>query len=722
MTRYRSILSNTVFFLQVMLVLLVVFNQQVSVPVWLQSAGRFHPLLLHFPISFLLLLIALIFFRKQWAGLDGSEKIYGDLLLHAVFFATVSAISGLFLSTEDGYDPDILNRHMWLGAVTALTSYAAWLVYARLKSRYNIFILLMIICGTSLIIGSHFGGTLTHGENYLSANSETEKVILKKQATDSTAIYEAAIQPLLEARCYGCHNSKKAKGELVMSDAARFVKGGKDGPPWIAGDPANSILFKRLVLDAADKKHMPPKGKPQLTESEIALIHQWIGKGASFEKSFRDFEPKDSFRVLASTFVMPAENGTFPVETYTFPAADPGLISKLNSPYRSITEKSNRSPALLLTFYISRQYKPSMLEECKPIQKQVVAINLSNMPVEDNAIKEIAQFENLEMLLLNGTNISGSNLSLLQSCIKLKRLSLANTKVKAAQIEFLGRMPSLEKVYLWQTNVMPADINMLKKKFPQITWDRGFIPDTSEQLKLTPPLLVNPDKRIFSPGESLSLRHPMPGVRMRYTTNGKDPDSTESPLFTEPVNIKGPVLIKARTVSPGWYTSDIAEFMVFESGIKPVTAALLSKPDPKYSLQGGASLTDGNKGESNNLLVNWLGFRENPFIAQFGFKGRENINRVILSMADNTGSYIFPPVTIKVYGGNDSAKLSLIGTFNPPQPSKYGPSRIQPYSVNIKPGNYNFIKVEAVPVPSLPKWHNGKKEKGWIFIDEVFFY
>jgi hypothetical protein len=204
--------------------------------------------------------------------------------------------------------------------------------------------------------------------------------------------------------------------------------------------------------------------------------------------------------------------------------------------------------------------------------------------------------------------------------------------------------------------------------------------------------------------------------------DGKDPDSTASPLFTEPLSIKGPVLLKARAISPGWFSSDITEFMVFESGIKPATAVLLSKPDPKYSLQGGVSLTDGNKGESNNLLVNWLGFRENPFMAQFGFKGRENINRVILSMADNTGSYIFPPVTIKVYGGNDSAKLSLIGTFNPPQPTKYGPSRIQPYSVNIKPGNYNFIRVEAVPVPSLPNWHNGKKEKGWIFIDEVFFY
>ncbi len=31
-----------------------------------------------------------------------------------------------------------------------------------------------------------------------------------------------------------------------------------------------------------------------------------------------------------------------------------------------------------------------------------------------------------------------------------------------------------------------------------------------------------------------------------------------------------------------------------------------------------------------------------------------------------------------------------------------------------------YLKVVATPVERLPKWHKGKGEKGWIFIDEIF--
>jgi hypothetical protein len=31
-----------------------------------------------------------------------------------------------------------------------------------------------------------------------------------------------------------------------------------------------------------------------------------------------------------------------------------------------------------------------------------------------------------------------------------------------------------------------------------------------------------------------------------------------------------------------------------------------------------------------------------------------------------------------------------------------------------------YIRLQATPVKSLPAWHPGKGQKGWIFIDEVF--
>ncbi len=654
--------------------------------------------------------------------MQGFDDFYGLLLLHAVFFATITAISGIILSTENGYDPDLLNRHRWLGGATAVVSYIAWLIYMRFSFSFRLFPIVMILCGIILVIGSHNGGILTHGKDYLTVRIKKDSVVSKKPATDSSTIYEAAIQPILEARCYSCHNEKKAKGNLVMTQMAQFLKGGKDGVPWEPGHPEKSLLIKRLLLDVEDKKHMPPKGKTPLTETEISLLHQWIGKGASFEKTFRDFPASDSFRIFASSFTIQPDDLFIEPTLYNFKAADPAILSKLNNPYRSITPKDNRSPALLMTFYVSQQFKPEMLEECKPIRQQVVSINLSKMPVEDDAIKTIAAFENLEELILNGTKISGSTLHLLASCKKLERLSLANTKVSAQSIEDLGKIGALKKVYLWQSGISQAEINTLSKKFPGIHFDHGNIADSTEILKLTTPLMKNPEKTIFNASEGFVLRHPMPGVKIIFTIDGKDPDSTGSKFYQNPIPIPGPTIVKARAIMPGWYASDINEWTLYATGIKPSDAILLTNPDPKYSLQRGASLIDGNKGESNNLMVNWLGFRNNSGKVQFRFKQADSIHEVVLSMANNHGSYIFPPESIIVHGGNDTNHLKQIGKLIPVQPTKYGKVGNMAYTVPVKKGRYRFIVVEARPVTSLPQWHSGKKQRGWIFIDEVFFY
>lgn len=721
MNQYSRIISHIVFSLQVILLFLLVFHEQVSVPVWLQTAGRFHPLILHFPISFLLLLIILLLFKKRLSAMIGFTEIYGTLLIHAVLLATLAAISGILLSTGGDYDGLLLNRHRWLGTLTAMISYAAWLVFTNVTSQKTIFNLLMVFCGVCLITGSHIGGILTHGENYLALSSSEEAKVQKKPVTDSSPVFEAAIQPVLEAKCYSCHNEKKAKGKLVMSSMEAFLKGGKEGPAFKAGDPENSLLIKRILLDPSDKKHMPPKGKTPLSEAEILLIHQWIGRGASFDKSFRDFPEQDSFRIMASSFIIPDNDPLPGAVSYPFPPADEKLLTKLNNPYRRITETYKRSPALQLNFYISGQYKPSMLEECIALKQQIVSINLSNMPVEDEALKTIAQFENLEELFLNGTNITGSTLAELQSCKNLARLSLANTKVAAKHLDILGKSSLLKKVFLWQTGVTGKEIDYLEQKFPQIHWDPGYLPDSAERLKLTPPQMLHPEKMIFASTESFALKHPLPGVEIRFTMDGSEPDSSSSQVYRQPILIKGPTVIKARAFMPGWYGSDIKEWMVFATGLKPSSAVLLSPPDPKYVLQGGSSLIDGQKGESNNLMVHWLGFRMNPFKAGFTFNNPAQVSRIILSMADNVGSYIFPPVSIIVRGGPDSINLTTIGKLVPVQPSKYSPSRNQAYMVPVMKGNYRYIQVEAMPVPSLPLWHSGKKDKGWIFIDEVFF-
>jgi hypothetical protein len=303
----------------------------------------------------------------------------------------------------------------------------------------------------------------------------------------------------------------------------------------------------------------------------------------------------------------------------------------------------------------------------------------------------------------------------------LRRLSLANTTVSAADLERLAPFGALESIHLWRSGVTADQAAALSKKHPGIRFDIGQIPDTSERLRLTPPALRKPDKAVFAKGETLELKHPMPGVTIRYTTDGSEPDSLSSTAYKGPIPVTGPTEVRAIAVLPGWYASSASVFTVFSRGIPATRASLLTVPDKRYKVQGSTSLTDGLKGDSRNPLVNWLGFKDTVFAAVFRFEGRDSIRRVVLSMAENNGGYIMPPLSIQVMAGTDSLSLSPVGRLVPEQPLKYSPVRNRIFTVAIKPGLYRYMRVQADPVSKLPAWHRGKGDRGWVFVDEVFF-
>lgn len=722
MTRHRSILSHGVLFLQALLLVSVVFHEHLSPPGWLAPAGRLHPLLLHFPIALALLLTAAGFLPAAWRE-DGRLAAAIDVLwLYASGLSALTALTGLFLSREGGYDVRTLERHMWLGAATSFATYAIWATLRTEALKPPLRRLLTAGCAAALVWGGHEGGTLTHGEGFLSLSGgkpDTEPALVA--VTDSTPIFQAALQPVLQSKCQGCHNEQKAKGDFIMTRTDLLLKGGKEGAPWVAGQPDSSRIIRRILLDLEDDKHMPPKGKAQLTPREIQLMHRWIAAGADFGRRLTDLPAADSFRILAASFYPMQGQSAAAVKSYGFPPADPVALKALNGPFRVVSPLDARSPALRISFFVASAYRPEMLTECRTVAQQAVSVNLSGMPASDEAFDVLSGFPNLEELNLNGTRITGRGLARIAGLTSLRRLSLVNTSVTEADLERLSPFGSLEDIRLWRSGVSPEHVASLARKYPRVRFDIGQQPDTSERLRLTPPALRKPDKTVFARGEALELKHPMPGVRIRYTTDGSDPDSTASPVYRGPIPVNGPTEVRAVAVLPGWYASPVTLFTVFARGIPVARTSLLTIPNSRYKVQGAASLTDGQKGEARNTLVNWLGFKDTSFIAHFRFDGRDTIRQVVLSMADNHGGYIMPPRAIRVTAGADSATLSPVGALTPEQPSTYGPVRNRIYIVPLKPGVHRHIRVQADPVASLPAWHRGKGDRGWVFIDEVFF-
>ncbi|MGQ0636050.1 MAG: c-type cytochrome domain-containing protein [Planctomycetaceae bacterium] len=98
--------------------------------------------------------------------------------------------------------------------------------------------------------------------------------------------FERDVYPILDAKCIACHNLAISESRLNLEQPQQMAKGGKRGPPVVAGEPEQSLLY-RLAARAA-KPAMPPLPNKveatALTPAELGLLRQWIVEGADTRK------------------------------------------------------------------------------------------------------------------------------------------------------------------------------------------------------------------------------------------------------------------------------------------------------------------------------------------------------------------------------------------------------------------------------------------------------
>src|SRR5205823_6472432 len=72
--------------------------------------------------------------------------------------------------------------------------------------------------------------------------------VRQQAALEDAFVYADLVEPILQKKCMGCHNSDKSKGELAMDTRALLLKGGKDGKLWDTTKPDMGILLTRIHL------------------------------------------------------------------------------------------------------------------------------------------------------------------------------------------------------------------------------------------------------------------------------------------------------------------------------------------------------------------------------------------------------------------------------------------------------------------------------------------
>ena len=715
----------------VFILFLLVFENKIVIPVWLQPIGRLHPLILHFPIVILLLAVVMEAFRFNKANtVNRSESQISDLsefyrtfstnlLLVGALLAAVTVIMGLFLSREDGYTGAVVQWHKWTGVATF---YIAALIYwGRTKAWYSPAIARSGAALMSLLLigAGHYGSVITHGEDFIIAPITHQ---MKSAPVDfqQAVVFNDVIKPIFEQKCTSCHNPDKLKGELALTDAESIRKGGKSGKLYVAGDPDISLLLKRIHLPVDEKKHMPPSGKAQLTPAESKLLALWVKGRAEFNRKVIELPATDSLRIMAAAMFKPNEQ-TEP--KFAFDAADEETVKKLNTDYRTIAPLAKESSALAVNLYNKATYSSEKLQELSPIKSQIVYLNLNKMPVRDADLKYIGQFENLQKLDMNFTDITGKDLNQLAPLKHLESLALSGTAVKYTDLKNqIGTFKNLKTVALWETGLTENEIHQLQKAYPNIQFIAGFDGEKSEPIRLNPPQLKNP--AIFAQSTQIQLKHPIKGVEIRYTTDGTDPDSINSPICNDKTVITTSTIIKAKGYKPGWFSSPIATFNYYKSGYKPDSSTLLMPLNPVHQAEGANTFFDHKLGtfgaNSPAWANNWAGVRKNDLVLVSEFKKPVSVTSVDLRTMIEPETGIFPPAEVEIWGGNSRDHMKLIATTHPELPAKKSDPVLKAVGCTFKPHTVSYLKIIAKPVSKLPEWHPNKGNQALLLVDEVF--
>ncbi|WP_338868558.1 c-type cytochrome domain-containing protein [Spirosoma sp. SC4-14] len=477
--------------------------------------GHFHPLLVHLPIGILLFAMALMLIgRLKSVDLDAAVSI--AWLLGAVS-ALLACGAGWLLAQSGEYDAKLVQLHQWTGLATAGIS-----TLTVLLKRYRWPLAIATVC--LLTVAGHYGGNLTHGEDYLSFTRHTdsasdtttlaqaEPVALRTDSTTQsnqptirrTFFYRDQVVPVLKTNCYSCHSARKKKGGLRLDTEAFIKQGGKNGAVLVAGNPQKSKLFSYLLLPHDDDQHMPPKGKRPLTNQEIAILHHWIKSGASFREEMEVIPaqetplatvaslpvPELAVPALADTVNAPPYNNEPGVETSILAkpvaAPDAALVNKLKQQQIALGPLREDTPYLTANFVNVKTIRPDMLTDLDGVRQQLVHLRLTNQPVADADIKRFMTYPNLTRLNLENTRITDTALAYLSQLPNLEQLNLYGTSVTDAGLEKLARSPRLKVVYLWQTKTTPTGIDRLHKAKPTLKIEAGNLqlthPDTNKTL------------------------------------------------------------------------------------------------------------------------------------------------------------------------------------------------------------------------------------------------
>ncbi|MBU2912683.1 c-type cytochrome domain-containing protein [Reichenbachiella agariperforans] len=425
--------------------------------------GRFHPLIVHLPIGFLMI-GALMEIAERLSWLSNVRPAIIFSLLHGVASAVAASVLGYMLGTSGDYAPDMLDAHMWAGIITTVVAAAALLLKTRwvdfTKVQTQLYLGLLAVMMIAMSATGHLGGNMTHGSDYLTKYApfipKPVDPLARPKVTDiqQAQLFGDVVHPIIRDRCMSCHSSEKQKGKLSFSSIEEYLKGGESGDLIVAGDASASELFKRISLPAGHDDIMPPEGKEPLTEEQQLLIKFWIdGAGANFDTLLSQVEVPEEVMTTASHYLGLSGDEE---QMLALDSIAPKDLEQLRLMGFEVRELAAGSYALDVTLP-SGKANPSdimrYLDTLDKVREHVIWLAMDESGLSDEYLVYFAGYPNLRSLKLSNNAITDAGIKQLSGLPVLEKLNLYGTGVTVSSMDHLRRLPALQVVYVWQTGI-----------------------------------------------------------------------------------------------------------------------------------------------------------------------------------------------------------------------------------------------------------------------------
>ncbi|MEC8598773.1 MAG: c-type cytochrome domain-containing protein [Bacteroidota bacterium] len=433
--------------------------------------GRFHPLLVHLPIGFLILAILIESYCSIFK-IKINHRVINFTWFIAFFSSVLTTILGLLVAETGHYIDENLFMHKIFGLSLTAISFISW--FLRLSIFSNLFSSSLKTLSNTIIIvlltlTGHYGGNLTHGETYLVdyAPENIKELVVKKNKyveleIDSVKVYDDLIQPIFNQKCVSCHNKEISRGNLNMDSYSNLLKGGSSGIPINKSDPRKSLLIRRITMPTSELKYMPPDGEP-VSFDEIKTLIWWIN---NFDKSNENLvslkvedDIKESLEMLYSLNF--TEKQWF--EKISTDKLDESLVQNIDKRVFQIKFISDDKKFLSVK-YLQKNVSVSDIEKLEKISKYIAYFTAKSSNISNELIKGISNFENLVKLEIQDNNIDDESIKILQSLKNLEILNIHNTKITNKSIEILKEFKNLKRAYVWGTSISRSEIDEFNRK------------------------------------------------------------------------------------------------------------------------------------------------------------------------------------------------------------------------------------------------------------------